>query len=285
MGRAPECHIYLSNTRISGEHALFRWRDGRWQIQDLDSRNGTFVDGERIDTGKSVGITQGSVLSFGSRARYLLLDDGPPRPHAVALERPYRAVEGEVELLALPHDESPEFTISYRDESWWLESADTLEAITNGHVLVTSADKWRLHLPEMLAPTVDAEDTALSIATIALRFMIDGHGRCVGLAARRGAQSLELKPRTHHAVLLALAQVRLADSNSPARDRGWITQDVLLERLGYDSSRLHVEVYRSRKQFAKAGILDAARLVERRAQDRSLRLGVEGVELVRAQEG
>ncbi len=38
----------IGDERMSRDHAVVAWEDGAWRIRDLDSRNGTFVDGERI---------------------------------------------------------------------------------------------------------------------------------------------------------------------------------------------------------------------------------------------
>jgi len=46
IGRAG-CDIVAEDDRVSREHASIRYGVGRWTVTDLDSRNGTFVDGER----------------------------------------------------------------------------------------------------------------------------------------------------------------------------------------------------------------------------------------------
>ena len=38
----------VDDERMSREHATVEWQAGGWRIVDLDSRNGTFVDGERL---------------------------------------------------------------------------------------------------------------------------------------------------------------------------------------------------------------------------------------------
>jgi len=48
IGRAPDCEIRLPDDTVSRRHAQI-WRRGRLLfVRDLDSRNGTFVDGKRI---------------------------------------------------------------------------------------------------------------------------------------------------------------------------------------------------------------------------------------------
>ncbi len=49
LGRDANCDIILDSPRISRLHArIFQDPFGRWIIEDLDSRNGIFIDGERI---------------------------------------------------------------------------------------------------------------------------------------------------------------------------------------------------------------------------------------------
>jgi hypothetical protein len=48
LGSAAECEIHVSHPTVSRRHAEIRLRDGRVEITDLDSSNGTFVGGRRI---------------------------------------------------------------------------------------------------------------------------------------------------------------------------------------------------------------------------------------------
>ncbi len=48
IGRASDSDLVISDDYTSTRHArLLNW-DGRWMLQDLDSTNGTFVNGERV---------------------------------------------------------------------------------------------------------------------------------------------------------------------------------------------------------------------------------------------
>ena len=48
IGRGEQCDISYSNKVVSSKHATLMLREGRWYIQDENSGNGTFVNGERI---------------------------------------------------------------------------------------------------------------------------------------------------------------------------------------------------------------------------------------------
>jgi pSer/pThr/pTyr-binding forkhead associated (FHA) protein len=48
LGRSPECPIVLASERVSREHAVVRRIHSGLEIEDLASRNGTWVNGARI---------------------------------------------------------------------------------------------------------------------------------------------------------------------------------------------------------------------------------------------
>jgi len=71
MGRSPQAELRLDDDGISRNHARIRSETGRSWVQDLDSRNGTFVNGERITSdvelkdGDKIQVGRGTVLRFG----------------------------------------------------------------------------------------------------------------------------------------------------------------------------------------------------------------------------
>ncbi|MGE0642585.1 MAG: FHA domain-containing protein [Nitrospira sp.] len=48
IGRASDCDVVISERVVSRYHAEVRWQDGVWQLRDMGSHNGTYVDGVRI---------------------------------------------------------------------------------------------------------------------------------------------------------------------------------------------------------------------------------------------
>ncbi|MCI0492121.1 MAG: FHA domain-containing protein [Planctomycetes bacterium] len=50
IGRAKECALRAGSEAISRQHCVVQRRDNQWTVRDLGSRNGTFVNDQRIET-------------------------------------------------------------------------------------------------------------------------------------------------------------------------------------------------------------------------------------------
>ncbi|MGF7398482.1 FHA domain-containing protein [Thermoanaerobacterium thermosaccharolyticum] len=48
IGRAYDCDIVVENPYVSSKHAMIRKKGKKFVIQDLNSTNGTFVNGKRV---------------------------------------------------------------------------------------------------------------------------------------------------------------------------------------------------------------------------------------------
>jgi pSer/pThr/pTyr-binding forkhead associated (FHA) protein len=49
IGRSKACDIRLDDLLVSSKHFLLWWDKNEWHIKDLNSKNGTLLNGERID--------------------------------------------------------------------------------------------------------------------------------------------------------------------------------------------------------------------------------------------
>ena len=76
FGRDPKIDFTVNDTLCSREHCRLRWdQAGAWMVDDLGSRNGTFVDGMRIE--ESVTLSdRGSIQIGGQRFVLFLLPPG-----------------------------------------------------------------------------------------------------------------------------------------------------------------------------------------------------------------
>jgi FHA domain len=48
IGRHPDCEVVMTNATVSRRHARLIFRDGGWIIQDLESTNGTRLNGKLV---------------------------------------------------------------------------------------------------------------------------------------------------------------------------------------------------------------------------------------------
>ena len=64
IGRSKDSDLVLREDDISNHHARLILWDDQWVIQDLDSTNGTFIDGNRVSVPTPVGVE--SSISLGS---------------------------------------------------------------------------------------------------------------------------------------------------------------------------------------------------------------------------
>jgi FHA domain len=63
IGRHHECDVVLPSLNVSRRHARLQFRDGRWIVRDLDSTNGTRVNGAAV--GRSE-VRPGDEITIGS---------------------------------------------------------------------------------------------------------------------------------------------------------------------------------------------------------------------------
>ena len=73
LGRASDNHIVLIDTFVSSYHARLERRDGEWWLTDLDSRNGTLLNGVPIT--KSVPLVDGDIVGVGQVELKLEIED------------------------------------------------------------------------------------------------------------------------------------------------------------------------------------------------------------------
>lgn len=70
IGRHPDCDLRFDATRdldVSTRHAEIRAADGTYALVDVQSTNGTFVNGKRVPRGEAQTLAPGDVIGFGAR--------------------------------------------------------------------------------------------------------------------------------------------------------------------------------------------------------------------------
>jgi hypothetical protein len=278
LGRSRACTVRVHDANVSGEHASLRWVGGAWSLQDLQSRNGTFVDAQRLAPGDRAVLALGSMIGLGRPDSFVLVDTGPPEAFAAPLDGgPPVVTQGGI--LALPDPAAPQLMIFLAPGGWTVERAGEGVVVDDGEIVRIGDDAWQLNLPKPLAETEDSLSSPPAVDSLALRFHVSRDEEYVELVALHAALTIDLKARAHHYTLLMLARARLRDSALPVDRQGWVLQSDLLTMLRVDANHLHLDIYRLRRQFGEAGIANAAHIIERRAGTRALRIGVSRIEI------
>lgn len=97
VGRDPSAEIPLPLQTVSRAHAVFRiTNDGSWQLEDLNSRNGTGVNGMRI--GK-VSLEGGETISFGPDVIVEVTSAPKPEPVSAGIQLAFRRPAGGAPIL------------------------------------------------------------------------------------------------------------------------------------------------------------------------------------------
>lgn len=65
IGRDPTCDIVVVDPYVSRFHAKILYRDGKWFIEDLGSKNGTYINGEDIRGKGAVELKEGIEIVIG----------------------------------------------------------------------------------------------------------------------------------------------------------------------------------------------------------------------------
>ena len=279
VGRSHACGIRLSDPTVSGEHASLRWVGNAWEIQDLGSRNGTWVDGRQLAPNERAGLSLGSVLGFGRPDGHVLVDADEPAAFATPMAGAGEPVVAQGGILPLPAPDRPEVMIFRGDLTWSIEQVGEVAPIEDGAVVWVGDTNWRLHLPAPLPRTADTRDRPPRLDELTLRFAVGRGEQQIALVAVHGERVVDLKVRAHHRLLLQLARARLDQRALPSAQQGWVDQEQLLTLHDIDRGQLHLAVFRARRQLGEAGILDAARVVER-SEDNRLRIGVPRLEIL-----
>jgi hypothetical protein len=63
--QSPVCDKVIPDPTVSRIHARIFRRDGEFYLSDLNSRNGTFIEGRQISPGEEIHLTKGLTITFG----------------------------------------------------------------------------------------------------------------------------------------------------------------------------------------------------------------------------
>ncbi|MGE5839608.1 MAG: FHA domain-containing protein, partial [Deltaproteobacteria bacterium] len=66
IGRGPDNDIQINDPSVSKRHAIIFQTANKYSIEDERSQNGTWIDGNLIESGKKIRIDNGMPISIGN---------------------------------------------------------------------------------------------------------------------------------------------------------------------------------------------------------------------------
>ncbi|MCA9673100.1 MAG: FHA domain-containing protein [Myxococcales bacterium] len=276
VGRSARAALQLDDEAISSQHATFLWdaEEKAWFVKDLASRNGTYVNGERIPAGERRRLGEGDLVMFASKPNTFTFEtDTPPQVCLIEIESG-EALPLSDGLVALPTPDHPEATVYRENERWHLEQDSATTALSDGAIIEVGGARWRLRLPSVYAPTATTGEVPRRVKDATIRFDVSQDEEHVQLWAIIGGQRIDLGTRAHNYMLLTLARLRSREAAEglPVEQCGWVHTATLCEMLRVEREALNLHVFRLRKQLAEHGFDDAVSIIERRTDSGELRI-------------
>ncbi len=113
FGRKPDNDVVLDNAAVSGHHCKMYESGGTWFVEDLNSTNGTFVNGRKVlkaglKDGDAVTIVKHSLIFMHEAAD---LSKGDPEEKPLPYQK-QKTPQGALEVLKSPADGRKEFALT-----------------------------------------------------------------------------------------------------------------------------------------------------------------------------
>ncbi|MEM6329269.1 MAG: sigma 54-interacting transcriptional regulator [Planctomycetota bacterium] len=193
VGRAPTNAIVVKDERCSRNHAEVFQSAGEWKLRDLDSRNGTLVDGSRLVADHT--LTPGEIIRIGNSHLAFVDNLSQAFPDTGSVLRESRSVdaagpskrdthdEGDDEESVLAEAHEPTHITHRREQSRYLEpDADLADAES----AIPKVGRAAAKLCRIAFELAQATDTA-SLAQNALAGLFEGTPADAGAILLRSA--------------------------------------------------------------------------------------------------
>ncbi len=122
IGRSEDCNLRPKSESVSRQHCILVIRDGKLLVQDLKSRNGTFVNEKRLPTDKAKVLASGDMLRVGKLDFEVVIEHGLQAP-----KKPEVTSVGDAAARTVASGDGSKFEAV--DVNSWLEEADQIDRV------------------------------------------------------------------------------------------------------------------------------------------------------------
>lgn len=126
IGRSSSCNLRIAASVVSRRHCRIRVADSDVLLRDLNSSNGTFINGQRIPPEQDVSLPAGCELSIGGIA------------FTVRYDLPVPVVSSQESTIEIPNLDD---TLPHDQEQMQTETSSEIEAPTDTPEPVGTADE------------------------------------------------------------------------------------------------------------------------------------------------
>ena len=262
FGRDPNiADSLLQDKMCSRTHFVIRWQGGGWVLLD-ESKNGCFINGVKTSKGQFVALNKKDIISASHKddAQWQFSCDNKPKP---VLVTPGNNAYIELDAInLLPDKDHPECQILQQGQQWYLEKGHDRYELNEGSHFSIQGQPWIFYPNSLVEETVyqpinNNDNTSLI-------FNVNRSEEHIQLILDNGHSHIDLGVRTHHYLLLEMARYALEDNIANLSEKGWMSNDLLLNNLRIDVNNLNIQIYRARKALSKHSFYWGQNLIERR---------------------
>ena len=211
----------------------------------------------------------------------VLASDEPPTLAAWAADRGEHVI-ADAGMMSLPDEDNPLASV-YWAGSWVIDIDGRTQAVVDGDTFYVAERRYCLRVPgpdtrRAFDSTVVAGGS-MALQALTLSLSVSRDEESVMTELHGDTQTIRVPARATHQVLLVLARQRVSDQQAGLAESecGWMYSDDLARMMGADLQKINLDVHRVRQQLAKLGVLDAAKIIERRIPTRQVRLGLDRI--------
>ena len=150
VGRSDSCQLRPKSESVSRKHCIIVIRDNRVLVQDLKSRNGTFVNESRLPTDRAKALESGDKLQIGKLSFEVVIEHGlqaAKKPEVVDVSD---AAERTVEAGSSDSRFEPV------DVTSWLDEADQIDRVRK----LSDPETRQFRIEDTVANAGDGSDSS-----------------------------------------------------------------------------------------------------------------------------
>lgn len=274
IGRAPDNHLVVPDSTVSSRHAALWVEAGRAWIRDTGSRNGTFVNDERIRGATALAdgdkVRLGSNTDLVARGHVEEPEDGPKLASRLVedvgagVRYPFQGDRfyigaSDIADLRVDVESEQEGAVSlHPDGEIWKSTYEEEAPVALGDTFEIAGRTFRvIEVPTSFTQTHEAAPARFAYQ---LRVTLDGVAGAEAVFTDPSSGKQHTVDAENRAILLYMLAKRVVDAKNDPELRGdtWcadedVSRGVWGRKGTADANSLHVLVHRLRKELKGAG--------------------------------